>query len=114
MDDIDITTPEILAIIHTIKQIQKRMKDPDNSGLNYANCREKLSDEFSTFVQQYPGIFEKVLKCQNLGVTAASLFMKDKVMKGEVNETELANSLGSKFLPNGGNNGSSKKPVKSR
>ena len=94
-----ISTPEVLYIIKTIKQIQKRMKDPDMTNIEYIRVYDKLSHEFDDFFNRYTGIFAKVTKGEDLSVLASALYYKDQVAKGLISEADLSNKLAETYLP---------------
>lgn len=95
----EITTPEVIYIMKTIKQIQKRMKDPDIINLEYIMVYSQLSKEFNDFFNKYTSIFVKVIRGEDLRTVATILYYKDKVAKGLLTEEELSNMLAEKFLP---------------
>jgi len=94
-----IQTPEIIDIMRTIKQIQKRMKDPDVSGLEYIRVYDKLGREFDSFFNRYTGIFVKVIRGENLNTLASVLYYKDQMARGFITEGQLRDQLASKYLP---------------
>ena len=94
-----ITTPETIHIMKTIKQIQRRMKDPDMVHLEYIRVYDQLSREFDPFFNRYTGIFTKVVKGENLNTLASVLYYKDQVSRGLITEEELRDRLARKFLP---------------
>jgi hypothetical protein len=93
-----ITTPEVRHILTTIKQIQKRMRDPDVAPLEYIRVYDKLGKEFDDFFTRYTGIFVKVVKGDDLSVLASALYYKDQVARGLVQESELADLLAKKYF----------------
>lgn len=95
----EITSPAVLYIMHTIKQIQKRMKDPDIRGLEYIRVYDQLGREFDDFFNRYTGIFVKVVRGENLSTLASVLYYKDKVDQGLMSEEELSEKLANKYLP---------------
>lgn len=98
---LNITSPSIIYIIKTIKEIQKRMKDPDIINEEYIYAYNKLSSEFSDFIEKYGyiNIFTKVLKGEDLSNIACILYYKDKVQKGLMTESALSELISKKFLP---------------
>ena len=95
----EITTPSVIYIIKTIKEIQKRMKDPDIAKLEYIRVYDTLGKEFDHFFNKYTGIFVKVIRGENLSTLASVLYYKDKVAKGLLTEEQLADRLAKKYLP---------------
>lgn len=95
----DITSPNVIYILQTIKTIQKRMKDPDLVGLEYIRIYEKLCEEFTDFSDRYTHIFTKVIRGENLNTLASVLYYKDRVEKGLITETQLSELLAKKYLP---------------
>lgn len=95
----DITTPEVLVIMKTIKAIQNRMKDPDIVGLEYIRVYDKLGQEFSNFFDTYTKIFTLVIRGENLNTVASVLYYKDKVAKGLMTEAQVSDMLAKKYLP---------------
>lgn len=95
----EITTPEIIYILRTIKQIQKRMKDPDIANLDYINVYDQLGREFDYFFNRYTSIFVKVVRGESLSTVAAILFYRDKMAKGLITEEQLSDMLAKKYLP---------------
>ena len=95
----EITSPSIISIMKTIKQIQKRMKDPDISELEYIRVYDTLSKEFEDFFDRYTGIFIKVIRGENLSTVASVLYYKDKVDRGLMSQEELSDLLAKKYLP---------------
>ena len=95
----EITTPSVIYIMKTIKQIQKRMKDPDVANLEYILVYDKLSKEFEQFFDRYTGIYIKVIRGENLTTVASALYYKDKVDRGLMNQDELSDMLAKKYLP---------------
>lgn len=94
-----ISSPEVINIIKTIKEIQKRMKDPDNINLQYVELYDKLSYEFNSFFERYTGIFVKVTRGEDLTTLASVLYYKDQVLRGLVTEEQLSDKLASTYLP---------------
>ena len=95
----EITTPDVMYIMQTIKAIQKRMKDPDIVNLEYIRVYDQLGKEFDDFFNSYTGIFVKVIRGENLSTLASVLYYKDKVARGLITEEELADKLAHKYLP---------------
>lgn len=94
-----ITSPKLKNIFGTIKQIQKRMKDPDLVNQEFIRVYDVLGKEFSEFADTYTHIFTKVVRCEDLKTVAAVLYYKDKVDRGLMTEAELSEMLSSKYLP---------------
>lgn len=95
----EITSPNILYIIQTIKAIQKRMKDPDLVNEQYIHVYDKLGKEFSHFSDTYTMIFTNVIRGEKLDTIASVLYYKDKVNRGLITEEQLSDLLAKKFLP---------------
>ena len=95
----EITTSSVLYIMKTIKQIQKRMKDPDIARLEYIRVYDTLGKEFDEFFEKYTGIFIKVIRGENLSTVASALYYKDKVERGLITQDELSDMLATKYLP---------------
>jgi len=93
-----ITSPEVLYILKTIKQMQHRMKDPEIIELEFIRIYDKLSYEFDDFFTRYTGIFARVVKGEKLDLLASVLYQKDQVDKGLITEKELADKLAEKYL----------------
>lgn len=96
----EITTPSVLYIMKTIKEIQKRMKDPDLVKSEYIEVYTKLGEEFSEFADNHTRIFTKVVRGENLNTIASALYYKDKISKGLMSEEQLSDMLATKYLPN--------------
>ncbi|AAV50653.1 hypothetical protein [Acanthamoeba castellanii mimivirus] len=94
-----ITTPYIIDIIKSIKQIQQRMKDPEIASLEYIKMYDVLGKEFYHFSERHTKIFTEVLQKKNLNTVVSVLYYKDKVEKGELTEEQLQNMLAEKYLP---------------
>jgi hypothetical protein len=99
IENLKITTPLVVNVMTTIKQIQKRMKDPDIVNLEYSRTYDILSKEFDDFFKQYTSIFIKVTRGESLAIISAELFYLNKVAKGEMQESEMADLLATKFMP---------------
>lgn len=95
----EITTPSVLFIMKTIKQIQKRMKDPDIARLEYIIMYDTLGKEFNEFFENYTGIFIKVIRGENLSTVASALYYKDKIERGLMTQDQLSDMLATKYLP---------------
>jgi len=95
----EITSPNVLAIMRTIKAIQKRMKDADVANLEYVRVYDKLGKEFNNFFDTHTSIFTKVIRGENLNTIASVLYYKDKVERELMTEEELSNMLSTKYLP---------------
>ena len=95
----EITSPAIIYIMRTIKQIQKRMKDPDCANLEYIKLYDKLGNEFQMFFDTYTKIFIKVIRGENLNTLASVLYYKDKVNRGLITEAQVSELLATKYLP---------------
>lgn len=95
----EITSPNILNIMRTIKAIQKRMKDPDVVNLEYIYVYDKLGKEFNDFFENHGVIFTKVIRGENLNTIASVLYYKDKVDRGLLTESQVADMLAKKYLP---------------
>jgi len=94
-----ITSLEVINIMKTIKQIQKRMKDPDVSKLEYIRVYDQLGREFDDFFTRYTNIFISVIRGEDLTTLASVLYYKDQVLRGLVTEEELSDKLAKKYLP---------------
>jgi len=86
-----ISTLSVLSTIRIIKQIQKRMKDPDVRDLEYVRVYDKLSREFDDFFNKRTAIFIKVIRGESLDILAAALYYQDQVARGLITEEEVAN-----------------------
>lgn len=95
----EITTPSVLYIMKTIKEIQKRMKDPDLVKSEYIVVYTKLEEEFSEFADNHTRIFTKVVRGENLNTIASALYYKDKISRGLMTEEQLSDMLATKYLP---------------
>ena len=95
----DITSPNVINILRTIKAIQKRMKDPDIVGLEYIRVYDKLGKEFQVFFDSYTKIFTTVIRGENLNTVASVLYYKDKVERGLMTEEQVSDLLANKYLP---------------
>ena len=95
----DITSPNVVYIMRTIKAIQKRMKDPDIVNLEYIRVYDTLGKEFLDFFDNNTAIFTKVIRGENLNTIASVLYYKDKVDRGLITEEQVSNMLMKKFLP---------------
>ena len=95
----EITSPNVLSILRTIKQIQTRMKDPDIAKLEYIRVYDVLGREFDDFFNTYTSIFVKVIRGENLSTLASVLYYKDKVERNLMTEEELSDMLAKRFLP---------------
>lgn len=94
-----ISNPEVLLMIQTIKNIQKRMKDPDCMNIQYMDLYDKLGREFNWFSDTYTTIFTMVIRGENMQMVGTILFYRDKVLNGLMTEEELGDLLSAKFLP---------------
>ena len=94
-----ITTPEVINIIKTIKQIQKRMLDPDLVDQDFAIVYNTLCNEFSDFVENNTQIFMTIVKGKDIRTVCEVLYFRDKVLKGEMTESELSDLLAKRFIP---------------
>lgn len=96
-----ITSPYILKLLEIIKQIQKRLNDPDIKYLEYSRVYDKLSREFDEFFTKNTGIFIIIIRGESdkMGILAAELYYLDKVINGEIQESEVADMLAKKFMP---------------
>lgn len=95
----DIRTPSVLYVMHTIKAIQKRMKDPDLVNAEYIRVYDTLGREFQTFADSYTAIFTKVIRGESLSTIASALYYKNQVALGLITEAELSEMLAAKYLP---------------
>lgn len=95
----DITSPEVLIIIKTIKAIQKRLKDDDVKDLEYIRAYDKLSYEFNDFFERYTNIFVKIIRGDDLKILASTLYYKDQIYKGLITEEDVSKMLAEKYLP---------------
>lgn len=93
----NLSSPQVLYIIDTIKKIQKRMKEPDLINSPYIEVFDTISKEFSSFSDNYTYIMTLVVKGENLNTVASILYYKDLHEKGLITEEELANSLAKKY-----------------
>jgi hypothetical protein len=94
-----IASPDLIYIMTTIKQIQRRMKDPDVVNLEYIRVYDQLGREFDHFFNRYTGIFIRVIKGEDLSILAAVLYYKDQVRQGKISEADLADKLAKKYMP---------------
>lgn len=93
----NITSPQVLYIIETIKKIQKRMKESDLINSSYIEVYDTITKEFSNFSDNYTSIMTSVVKGENLNTIASILYYKDLHEKGLITEAELADSLAKKY-----------------
>lgn len=98
-EKIGIKTDEIKNIFRTIKLIQKRMKDNDLTHLEYIHVYDKLSYEFDNFFNTYPSIFVAIIKGSDLSTYVSTLYYRDKVLTGEMRESDIADMLATKYFP---------------
>jgi len=98
-DLLEIESPYVLKIIQIIKQIQKRMKDPDIRDLEFSRTYDTLSKEFDEFFNKFTTIFIKVVRGESLDILAANLYYLDKVARGQMEESAVADMLAKKYLP---------------
>ena len=98
-DLLEIKSPYVLAIMKIIKQIQRRMKDPDIRNLEYSRVYDTLSKEFDEFFTKYTSIFIKVVRGESLDILSANLYYLDKVARGLIKESEVADMLATKYIP---------------
>lgn len=94
-----ITTPSVLNMMRTIKQIQKRMNDPDLKNLEYPRVYDTLSKEFDDFFKRYTSIFIKVTRGEDLSILASNLYYKDQVERGLMKEAQVADLVASRYMP---------------
>ncbi len=94
-----ITTPHVVYMIQTIKQIQKRMKDTDLVNLEYPRVYDALSKEFDDFFNRHTSIFIKVTRGENLDILASALYYQDQVAKGLITEAEVADKVAKRYMP---------------
>ena len=94
-----IVSPDLIYIMTTIKQIQRRMKEPEIAGLEYIQVYDQLGREFDHFFNRYTGIFISVIKGEDLSTLAAVLYYKDQVRQGKLTEAEIADKLATKYMP---------------
>jgi hypothetical protein len=94
-----IKSKEVINILLTCKQIQKRMRDSDNLHLEFIQLYDKLGKEFDNFFTEYTNIFIAILRGENLSTIASTLFYKDKIVKGHMTESELSDKLTTKYWP---------------
>jgi len=94
-----IISPEIISIMLTIKQMQKRMKEPDMVNLEYVRVYDQLSREFDDFFTRQTNIFVSVIRGEDFKTLSSVLFYKDKQLRGLVTEEELSKGLAEKYLP---------------
>jgi hypothetical protein len=95
----EIKTPRIIAIMKTIKAIQKRMKDPDLVKEDFITVITKLGEEFQDFADRYGLIFTKVVRGENLDMVASVLYYQDQVALGLITEEKLSDMLAEQYLP---------------
>ena len=95
----DITTPSVLYVMHSIKALQKRMKDPDLVNAEYIRVYDILGREFQTFADSYTAIFTKVIRGESLSTIASALYYKDRIARNLIKEAELSEMLAEKYLP---------------
>ena len=82
-----------LYILKTVKDIQKRMLDPDLVDKEFAiNCNV-LSIEFNDFFEKYPNIFSLIIKGKDPYVVAQIIYFYSKYMNGEKTEKEIADMV---------------------
>lgn len=89
----------VTGIILSIKQIQKRLKDPDVACLSYYEALEKMTSEFTQFATDHGSIFTKVVGCEDLSTIASILYYKDKVDSGAMTESEVSSLVNKKYIP---------------
>lgn len=94
-----ITTPSVLNMMRTIKQIQKRMNDPDLKNLEYPRVYDTLSKEFDDFFNTNTSIFIKVTRGEDLSILASALYYKDQVERGLMKEAQVADLVASRYMP---------------
>lgn len=93
-----IGSPNLIYIMKTIKQIQKRLKDPEIASMEYIRIYDQLGREFDHFFNRYTGIFIKVINGEDLSILAAVLYYRDQVNQGKISEKELADKLANKYM----------------
>lgn len=98
-ESINITSPQVIYILKTIKAIQKRMKDPDLVNAEYIRVYDKLCTEFDYFTEKYTDIFTKVVRGEPLATIGSVLFHKNKMDNGETDQDKLRDALMEKYWP---------------
>lgn len=93
-----IQTVEIRNIIRNIKNVQSRMKDDDVKNLQYVEAYTKLSYEFNDFFESNPSLFLAVVKGESLKTHVSTLYYRDKVLTGDMKESDLADMLSKKYF----------------
>jgi hypothetical protein len=94
---LNITSPPIVEAICTVKQMLKRMKQPDLADKEFPVIYERLSEEFPEFFQEYSSIFPKVID-KKLGTIMSILYYRDKFHNGTMTEAEIAQLPASKYM----------------
>lgn len=96
---LEITSPVVLYIMHTIKAIQARMREPDLINSEYITIYDTLGREFQEFSDEHTAIFTKVIRGESLATIASVLYFKDKEEKGAITESQISDMLATKYLP---------------
>ena len=99
VNDLTIKTDTIRNILSTIKKIQKRMLDDDLVNKEYVYVYNKLCNEFSDFSDKYTKIFMDVVQGNDLRTISETLYFKDKVLTGEMTESDISDIITNRFLP---------------
>jgi hypothetical protein len=91
--------PEMIELVNLIKMVQTKMKEPDNTNLEYVQIYDKMAREFPDFSDRYPSIFTRVIQGKALDTLASAIFYQDKIRQGVYTETQLANTLADHYIP---------------
>lgn len=88
-------TPEMIAVVLTIKEVQKRIKELADQ--NYMAMYSIVDTEFSDFAERYTFLFVRVTKGQDLPELASLLYARDHFLRGLITESQLQKDLAKHF-----------------
>jgi hypothetical protein len=97
--------PDPKNIVDQVAKILKRSKHPDIQALkeHFGNYSNKLEEEFPEFSDNYPTLFKKIIKGEDISRLAQYLHMIQKMRTKKVSvekgEKELGESLADTYIP---------------
>lgn len=92
-DQLSFLIPSVLEKLVVIKNIQSVMKEPSMIHKSFAETYQRLSEQFEDFANQYPLIFTKVVRGDDLSTLAGSLYYEHCVETGTITSEALAQNL---------------------
>lgn len=96
-----IKSPVVIRILTDIREMRRRLRDPDLANQGFAVCYQKLSEEFDWLFRTQHRLFMRIVEKNETAIQnlLGVLYYQDQVYQGKKTEREVADIPAKKYLP---------------